>query len=165
MPAFVRSYPPVWQGENATPVVAPHSPVARDHPSRDRVGFFIPPHCDCSIKEQHYLTPSRDLRSALLGREGAPVGRLVEIRRGAVNGNRARLPINYPERCLAVPSARHPPRRRETRASCRRGDCEPPLRPRGISSDRSQALATISTTRSVNPRTPSFSAQLAQQNI
>jgi hypothetical protein len=61
---------------NATPAVAPHFPVARDHPSRDRVGFFIPPHCDCSIKEQHYFTPSADLRSAFIGQEAARIGRL-----------------------------------------------------------------------------------------
>ena len=34
----------------ATPIIARLSPVARDYPSRALGGFFMPPHCDCSIK-------------------------------------------------------------------------------------------------------------------
>ena len=36
----------------AAPVAADLSPVARDYPSRALGGFFMPPRCDCSIKEQ-----------------------------------------------------------------------------------------------------------------
>ena len=36
----------------AAPITALLSPVARDYPSRAFVGFFMPPHCDCSIKER-----------------------------------------------------------------------------------------------------------------
>ena len=36
----------------AAPVATFLSPVARDYPSRALGGFFMPPHCDCSIKEQ-----------------------------------------------------------------------------------------------------------------
>jgi len=34
------------------PVAANLSPVARDYPSRALSGFFMPPRCDCSIKER-----------------------------------------------------------------------------------------------------------------
>lgn len=36
----------------AAPAATLLSPVARDYPSRALVGFFIPPRCDCSIKER-----------------------------------------------------------------------------------------------------------------
>ena len=36
----------------AAPITALLSPVARDYPSRALSGFFMPPRCDCSIKEQ-----------------------------------------------------------------------------------------------------------------
>ncbi len=36
----------------ASPINALLSPVARDYPSRALGGFFMPPHCDCSIKER-----------------------------------------------------------------------------------------------------------------
>jgi hypothetical protein len=36
----------------ASPINAPLSPVARDYPSRALGGFFMPPRCDCSIKER-----------------------------------------------------------------------------------------------------------------
>ena len=36
----------------AAPVATHLSPVARDYPSRALGGFFMPPRCDCSIKEQ-----------------------------------------------------------------------------------------------------------------
>ena len=39
----------------AAPVAARLSPVARDYPSRALSGFFMPPHCDCSIKERHQI--------------------------------------------------------------------------------------------------------------
>lgn len=35
----------------ASPINALLSPVARDYPSRALGGFFMPPRCDCSIKE------------------------------------------------------------------------------------------------------------------
>ncbi len=35
----------------ATPIIAILSPVARDYPNRALGGFFMPPRCDCSIKE------------------------------------------------------------------------------------------------------------------
>ncbi|MDB6170498.1 MAG: hypothetical protein JWM88_3362, partial [Verrucomicrobia bacterium] len=38
--------------EKAAPVATLLSPVARDYPSRALGGFFMPPHCDCSIKER-----------------------------------------------------------------------------------------------------------------
>jgi hypothetical protein len=37
--------------EKAAPVATLFSPVARDYPSRALGGFFMPPRCDCSIKE------------------------------------------------------------------------------------------------------------------
>jgi hypothetical protein len=36
----------------ASPINALLSPVARDYPSRALGGFFMPPRCDCSIKER-----------------------------------------------------------------------------------------------------------------
>ena len=36
----------------ASPINILLSPVARDYPSRALGGFFMPPHCDCSIKER-----------------------------------------------------------------------------------------------------------------
>ena len=36
----------------AAPITTHLSPVARDYPSRALSGFFMPPRCDCSIKEQ-----------------------------------------------------------------------------------------------------------------
>jgi hypothetical protein len=36
----------------AAPAAANLSPVARDYPSRALGGFFMPPRCDCSIKER-----------------------------------------------------------------------------------------------------------------
>lgn len=36
----------------ASPINAHLSPVARDYPSRAFGGFFMPPRCDCSIKER-----------------------------------------------------------------------------------------------------------------
>lgn len=36
----------------AAPVAAFLSPVARDYPNRAFGGFFMPPRCDCSIKER-----------------------------------------------------------------------------------------------------------------
>src|SRR5258708_860582 len=36
----------------AAPVATFLSPVARDYPSRALGGFFMPPRCDCSIKER-----------------------------------------------------------------------------------------------------------------
>ena len=38
--------------ERAEPASTIFSPVARDYPSRAPGGFFMPPCCDCSIKEQ-----------------------------------------------------------------------------------------------------------------
>lgn len=35
-----------------TPIIALLSPVARDYPNRALGGFFMPPRCDCSIKER-----------------------------------------------------------------------------------------------------------------
>ena len=36
----------------AAPITTLLSPVARDYPSRALGGFFMPPRCDCSIKER-----------------------------------------------------------------------------------------------------------------
>jgi hypothetical protein len=62
---------------NATPAVAPHSPVARVYPSRARGGFFMPPRCDCSIKERRYIIASWPFRSAVFVQDAASVGRLI----------------------------------------------------------------------------------------
>jgi len=43
----------------AAPITTHLSPVARDYPSRALSGFFMPPHCDCSIKEQSRKCESR----------------------------------------------------------------------------------------------------------
>lgn len=47
----------------AAPVAADLSPVARDYPSRALSGFFMPPHCDCSIKEQWIKCPGPEGKS------------------------------------------------------------------------------------------------------
>ena len=43
----------------AAPVATILSPVDRDYPSRALGGFFMPPHCDCSIKEQLKNAPAQ----------------------------------------------------------------------------------------------------------
>ena len=43
----------------AAPVATHLSPVARDYPSRALGGFFMPPRCDCSIKERLINVPAR----------------------------------------------------------------------------------------------------------
>jgi hypothetical protein len=43
----------------AAPVATFLSPVARDYPSRALGGFFMPPHCDCSFKEQGKNAPAQ----------------------------------------------------------------------------------------------------------
>jgi hypothetical protein len=46
--------PAAFAAEGVTaPVAIILSPVARDYPSRALGGFFMPPRCDCSIKERH----------------------------------------------------------------------------------------------------------------
>lgn len=35
------------------------SPIARDYPSRAFDGFFMPPRCDCSIKERGEVAAGR----------------------------------------------------------------------------------------------------------
>ena len=54
-----------------SPINALLSPVARDYPSRALGGFFMPPHCDCSIKERenkcgHHAAKSRVCSSHLV---------------------------------------------------------------------------------------------------
>jgi hypothetical protein len=50
----------------AAPAAAILSPVARDYPSRALDGFFRPPRCDCSIKEQGEVAAIRGQRKAFL---------------------------------------------------------------------------------------------------
>ena len=43
----------------AAPITTLLSPVARDYPSRALGGFFMPPRCDCSIKERGQVAASQ----------------------------------------------------------------------------------------------------------
>jgi len=57
------------------PVASRLSPVARDYPSRVLSGFFMPPHCDCSIKEQSRKCESRGQSHGVLPLNLFTVGR------------------------------------------------------------------------------------------
>ena len=50
----------------AAPAAAALSPVARDYPSRALDGFFMPPRCDCSIKERGNVAAPPRQREAFL---------------------------------------------------------------------------------------------------
>ena len=94
---FIRSF---WQGGNPTPVVAPHSPVARVYPSRARGGFFMPTRFDCSIKEHLYNTFSSSFRSAVFVQDAASIVRPAPLAS-------ERTPRqSLPRKCQGTPSVK-----------------------------------------------------------